>query len=425
MGDAAGAAVDAQAVLDSPLPRSLHTEYQVQQLLCRLSFGSGLYEEAGERVQALLKLCPQDAWVAQFQVAAQCEVLIQAEERPDEAGLADLRQRYEQAIRLNKGETWVVSDYLGYLSRLAGAASALEAGGQLRQAYPEHGNLVYLHGIHQSRAGNAEAAAQTMLDALGLPDGVRNRDELYEIFNLALDGLGLEKGEQALMDAPIQEGSAPGSERRRALGLALAKRDPSRVERARELLRVAVQTDAEDGLAWMRLGDVAESDEEQETCYRRALMAAPHWDFARANLARFLVHIGRPNDALEFTSGYESRSQDVLVAHGQALIGVGYYEEAAGVIGRAIAGSQNPGQACITINGTQKWSAAGMKLCWRPHARRRSSSRTTHCGTFAWRGPGRAGPGGAGLECAGNWPAGRTGAASPAARDRAGLAGAR
>ena len=175
-----------------------------------------------------------------------------------------------------------------------------------------------------------------------MPDGARNRDELYEIFNLVLDGLGLEQGEQALMESPIQAGSAPGGERRRALGLALARRDPDSAARARELLRAALQSDAEDGLAWMRLGDVAESDEEQERCYRRALMAAPNWDFARSNLARFLVHVGRPGEALEFTSGYESRSQDVLVAHGQALIGVGYYEEAASAIGRAIAEAAKP-----------------------------------------------------------------------------------
>jgi tetratricopeptide (TPR) repeat protein len=342
-GDLPAAADELDALLSSQAPLAPMTAYQAHQALCRVLFGAQEYASAGEQVLRLLELTPDDPWAVQFKAAARCEALLQLDEPQVTAEmLVELRGWYDAALQANGGAVWVARDYVFYFSRLAGMSTAVEIATQVRQAFPDNGHLIYLQGQYLGHAGQAEPAAQAMLEALGRADGISDRDELYTAVNTILRGLGLAAGEQALLAAPIPDGSAPEDDRLRALGLALALHPAEAGERARALLTAALNADPDDAFAALRLGDVTQSAADREALYRRALMLAPRWAYARANLADYLVDDNRAAEALEFTSGHERESAELLSAHGRALLGVGRCEEAVAVFTEALAEADEP-----------------------------------------------------------------------------------
>ncbi len=339
LGDDKAAASHFHRVLDLP-QLTLSASYRARQGLCRIAFSAHKFEKALKQAHLLQALAPDDPWTLQFLAAARCELLLQQETGLDEAEIDQALSFYEQSIQVNKGASWVIKDYLNYRVALAGRDSGLEAIERLRQAYPDKGNLIFFQAQQLGHAGQAEAAARMMLDALKYPDGVENRDELYQAIDAILDGLGVEAGEQEILALPPTEGGAPIRERVRALGLSFARSPLEHGERARGLLRESVADNPEDALATLRLGDVAQSELDRELCYRRALILSPRWALARSNLAEFLIEQGREEEALEFTSGHESESQELGVAHAKALIGVGHYEEAVVDLDRILASSE-------------------------------------------------------------------------------------
>ncbi len=338
-GEDTAAVSDLQRVLEHPGQVALSTAYRAHQGLCRIYFSAHMFENAIEQVNNLRALASDDPWALQFISASRCELLLQQDTRLEEPDLASLWQTYEQAIEANKGVSWVIKDYLNYRSALVGQFSSLETAERLRQVYPENGNLTFLYAQHVAHSGQTEASAHLMLEALAPSDGVMNRDELYQAVDIILDGLGPAAGEQELLALPATKGGAPLSDRLRALGLAFSLSPAEHAERARELLRGSLAENPEDALVTLRLGDVAQSELDRELCYRRALILSPRWAYARANLAEYLVGQEREEEALEFSSGHESESQELSIAHAKALIGVGHYEEAAAVFERVLAAS--------------------------------------------------------------------------------------
>ncbi len=334
-GDKLNAAIELESLLAGPQPLTLSATYDARQALCRILFSSGLYAEATEQIKQLLSLTPDDTWAVQFLAAARSQHLIQTGQRGQPKAIEETQKLYTRGVEANDGRAWIVRDYLEALTALGALESAISEATRLRAQYPDNGALRLTHAQFLARAGQAEPAAQAALEALAHPDGVQNFDELYDAARLILLGLGLTAGEQALLAAPVPPGGAPAEERLRALGLNLALYPQERAERARELLQAALAANPEDAWATLRLGDVAQSDSDREALYRRALLLAPRWSFARAHLADYLIDHHRAAEALEFTDGHESESATVLAAHGRALVSVGRYDEAVPVMTQA------------------------------------------------------------------------------------------
>ena len=335
MGESGEAAEVMQAVLGKPFLHPV-TIYQANQTLTEISFEAGFFADALAYAQELLKLKADDRWGMQLAAAAHCEMVLNQPGNLDEVKLEALQQEYELAIQLNQGETGIIRNYLGYLEALGGISSSLAALQKLRASYPESGNLCFLQGSLLSRAGDREAAFGCMLEALTMPDGLTNRDELDEAVTIILERGGLEQAEMSLLQEPVPEGGASKLERQRSLGLALVRQPEHYGERARELLLMTLAEHPEDAEVTLRLGDVSLTEADREKCYRQALLLAPNWPFARSHLAMFLVENGREIEALEFTAGHEQELLRMMTAHGRALFSAGYYEEAVSTFEQAV-----------------------------------------------------------------------------------------
>jgi tetratricopeptide (TPR) repeat protein len=341
-GNYVSAAIELEAALAAPGSLNPITAYDARRELCRILFGSNLYDDAVEQIKLLLALAPDDAWAIQFLAAARSQSLIRAGRAGDVEAIAEVRQLYDRGVEANNGTTWIVRDYLDGLWALAGPDAALEAAARIQQAYPDNGSLIFAHAQFLSRAGRREPAARAMVEALSRADGLQDAKELDDAVHAILEGLGLEDGERAVLEAPVPDGGAPMHERQRALGLNLALFQKERAARARELLNAALARNPEDSYATLRLGDVAETDADREALYRRALLLAPRWAFARARLAEFLIEAGRAAEALEFTDGHETESFDVLVAHGRALLDAGHCDQAVPAFEQALSWMSQP-----------------------------------------------------------------------------------
>jgi tetratricopeptide (TPR) repeat protein len=341
-GNRVVAAIELETALAAPQSLNTITAYDARRELCRILFGSNLYDDAVEQVKLLLALTPDDPWAIQFLAAARSQSLIRAGRAGDAEAVAEVRQRYDRGVEVNHGATWIVRDYLDALWALAGPELALETAARIQSAYPDNGSLIFVHAQYLSRAGQSEPAARAMLEALSRADGLQNADELYDAVYAIVEGLGPEAGERAALDAHVPDRGAPMAERQRALGLILALYPKERGDRARELLNAALATNPDDSYATLRLGDVSQTDADREALYRRALLLAPRWAFARAHLAEFLLEAGRAAEALEFTEGHENDSFDVLAAHGRALLDTGHCDEAIPVFEQAVSGPSQP-----------------------------------------------------------------------------------
>jgi tetratricopeptide (TPR) repeat protein len=338
--DPPAAVAELETALTATPPLNTMMAYRAQQMLCRIFYSANLYEDAADQAQQLLALAPDDPWTLQFLAAVRSQLLLQASQEGEqtaeqkEAAVAELRHHYTPAIQANEGVTWIVRDYLNYLAALAGEEAGVEEAARLRQEYTANANLAYLHGQFLARAGQTEPAGQAMLAALSQSGGISNFDELYEAIYAILNGLGVAEGDQAVVAASTE--GIPLPDRERTLGLVLTQFGEEWSGRARELLRTALAQDPDDAYAALRLGDVVEEEGEREDLYRRALMLAPRWSYARAHLAHFLLDNNRAADAVQFTEGHESESLSLLAAHGRALIYIGRFEEAITAFGNAI-----------------------------------------------------------------------------------------
>ncbi len=310
------------------------------QSLARLAFNGGSFASALSQAQALSERYPVDPWPSQLMAAARAELLLSSAHTPQPDDLADLQALYSRALALNPGSLVVALDYLRYLEALAGPHAALEALAGLEGSLAEKGRLQACRARLLYRAGESEPAAQAMLLALGQAGGARDRDELAEAMQIILQGSGVEDGSRQILAAA--GANIPASEIYRALGLALVDLQPAETAAAAALLRQVVEANPEDAEAALALGQVVQFEEDRESLYRRALLLAPDWPHARANLAAYLVQQGRPADALEYTRGHEAEDLELLVAHGRALQAAGHYEEAAAAFGNALRSVEEP-----------------------------------------------------------------------------------
>ncbi|MFL5803461.1 MAG: tetratricopeptide repeat protein [Roseiflexaceae bacterium] len=138
-----------------------------------------------------------------------------------------------------------------------------------------------------------------------------------------------------MLGLPETAAGVPRAMRERVLGLLLAQHEKT-AALARQLLEAAVATQPDDASATLYLGDLATTEELREAHYRRALLLAPAWSYARYRLAGYLLDHDRPDEALEFTSGHADESVELMELHGRALLFVGRYDEAAATYARAI-----------------------------------------------------------------------------------------
>jgi tetratricopeptide (TPR) repeat protein len=336
MGEPMRASEELQSLLDEADTLEPVYQYQVYQATAWLAFESGLFTETLEYLGYLLRVFGGDPWGLQLQAAARFEKCLRRNEVPSEQALVELRGAYKIAIEANRGDLRVIRDYLHYLEAFAGLKACLVEMKRLRHEFPENGNLWFWTGDLYKRSGNREAAARAMIKALGKPDGIRDRDELFEATRLILETQGLDKTEAVLFGKGIPDGGSPVVERQRALGLVLASSKDHDTVRARELLLFALSANPNDALVILRLGDISPGEEDRELCYRRALELSPDWASARANLANYLVGQGREKEAWEFTAGHAHENLDMMSVHGRVLLGLGHFEEAASILEQAI-----------------------------------------------------------------------------------------
>lgn len=342
-GEGQSAAEDLEQVLEQNL-RPI-TRYKACQTLARLYLGAAEYERARRQVALIQEIFPQDPWVLQFDAAVYCAALRKTPGSLDEETLSRVHELYRKGVQANQGESWVVRDYLSCVNDLQSPQAGAQAAQRLIQEYPDNHNLYYWLGFCLGACGDHAAAAQAMLTALSHADGIRDREEMMRAVMQIVRGLGAEQSLDALRRISVPEGGAPQSERERALGLALAQgsEDQPRANKlASELLRTALAEDPEDAAVTLRLGNVISSEQDREILYRQSLMLAPDWHLARANLAAYLVDQRRPDEALEFTTGYERENLDILAAHARALLGMGHYEEAVDAFSQLVEEAEEP-----------------------------------------------------------------------------------
>lgn len=326
---ASGAVADAAAELETLLagrrPLSPAAAFTARQALCRLLFGGGHFAMARNQIALLLEGAPADPWALQFRAAVMASEWIAAGKAGDDAVIAELRSLYSAAISANEGAPWVVRDYGAYLAALAGPDAAADAVAALRTAYPAQG-LAALHGELAERAGRIEEAAAAMVEALGEPGALDDHNTLGHAVSVVLAGIGVEAGAAAVLGAPGT--MIPLATRERFLGMALSKYEEG-AGRATELLRRSLEVEPDHASTLLRLGDVAANNEERGQYYRRALMLAPGWGYARLRLARLLAAQSRWFELLHLTSGHTDEALELMELYGRALFHLGRFEEAA------------------------------------------------------------------------------------------------
>src|SRR5690606_35246209 len=160
-----------------------------------------------------------------------------------------------------------------------------------------------------------------------------------EAIGLILDGMGVEAGAAAILNAPEQP--IPQTVREQALGLLLADH-PEAAELARTLLLRANEITPNDASIVLRLGMLAETTSEQEMPYSRTLMLAPDWSHARQTLAQFLYDNNRFMETLELTSGHAHDSIELNELHARALLRVGRYDESAAAYAQTLTAIEEP-----------------------------------------------------------------------------------
>ena len=318
----------------------LYAEYNARQGLCREYFSRRQYNLARKHIEKLIRVWPDDPWALQFFAATVSEQIPRGRYRRTQAA-GRIRRLYAPAIKANKGTTWIVNDYVNYLSRFEAIKPIVDEIAHLRASYPENKGLLGLHARWMSRV-DKRVATQLMLEAVNTPGGIRDADDLYGAVQIILNGLGVESAEQSLLSAPIPEKTPPLIERQRALGLALALNPKEQSARAGALLKLVIENNPRDSYALLRLGDIATDSAEREGLYRRALRFAPAWPFVRAYFANYLTDTGRAREALGFTAGFKNDSSDMMIANGRALFALGRHDEAALVYRSAIAGIERP-----------------------------------------------------------------------------------
>jgi predicted Zn-dependent protease len=361
-GDPLRAAEEIQELLEGNLHLSPSTAYLALQALSTILIDTHQFEAALEFLARLLELFPQDAWGLQAQAEATAGGLIQAGSADSEA-INSLYLMFETALEANRGTSRVLRAYLDALEVFSGAEAALERLIRLRRKHPARGEMAYIQGELLSRIGFPNDAARCMIEALRFADGIVDREELLAAVRIIIEGSGSQAAEQMLLSTPVPVGGVSVAERSRALGLVLAEGSDRQAALARGLLQAALAEDAQDAQVILRLGDVTQSEVDRELLYRQALLHAPRWPEARARLARFLVEQERAPEAFEFTAGHQTESTELLAVHGSALLGMGRYEEAAGVYSQVVDSLPDAGEWLWV----EKW-AAEQACGWYPQA---------------------------------------------------------
>ncbi len=332
--------ISAQTVLESALQTTLNdgkspipiTIHKINQSLCRLHLSQGRNDLALEQVLKMLELEPGDPWALQFHAYLSNQLFIQATFQAQVNGLVDqefnpIKELYLTAIKANQGDPGVVNDFLNSLLSLDRKIEAVELAASLRDQFPHQPNLIYQHGWILQSAGQLDTAAGVMLEALEKEHSITNSNQLSFAIWTILDGLGFEKGEQAILQVNLPF-NITTRERDRALGLTLTSFPEQMGGRARQLLEAALAENPNDAEAIHRLAYVAQNDDECEQFLRQAVFLAPHWSYARYILANFLVYKDRWQEALQFTTGHELESLNLLEEHVFSLNKTGHYEEA-------------------------------------------------------------------------------------------------
>ncbi len=343
-------------VLNSDQALSPAAEWSLRRTLAQITLAGGKPANALAQVEVMLQRFPQDAWCAHFQAVAKAQALVNrrqaAGQTPDHLSaeenqeLEKFHDLFSQALALNPDNPEVLYDYLEQIELLGGPQNgplaALEALANFETAYPQDDRLVFLKSQLLMRAGDGPQAAEVMLQALCRPGAILNRDELSAALQLILDGLEVETGIQRILALPDVTDGVPQPEKWRILGLLLVEMGGEQNETAASLLHQALEADPGDAAAILALGKIAQSEEDREGLFRRALLLEPAWLYARQNLAEYLIGRGRPADALGFTRGYESAELGLLLVHGRALLAAGLYEEAAAALTKAIDELEEP-----------------------------------------------------------------------------------
>ncbi len=339
----------AQAVLDSAFqfartPMALH---RVHQALCMLFFRQGKLDQATIQVTSMLAVDPENPWAHQFRAdlefrKLQLSLASTPSSDPSDLDIVPLRELYLKAIQVNNGSPNTVQPFLENLRQLGKLPEAVEQAKSLSEQYPDKSNLSYLHAAMLRISGPPAEAATCMLEALAKPGAILGRDALCYAFETIIQALGPEKGEEAILNVKLPP-SINDRERDFALGTILSFHPKERGARARQLLESALADNPDDFEATFWLSNVAMNETEHEALLKKTVFLAPHWTHARMVLSGFLIDKKRYKDALEFTTGHEYESLDMLARHVISLNSLGDYEQAAPAVDRLVNDPSLPG----------------------------------------------------------------------------------
>ncbi len=321
-----------------PMKKFPAVAYEMRRTMCFLHIAEQEYEQADRQIEEILRQFPGDGWAVTQRVLIHGRVFVAKERYRDEQAVEAFRQSFEQAIHVNEGAVDLVEEYLNHLASWMGSGEVAREAQRLVNEYPNQAGLNFLAGRWLARGGEEEEGSRYMAKAISYPDGLRIAEELGEAMGVMASGMDLTEGEAVVRVCAAQKGRFTPRELWKAWGLALAELSepkacimnrPAAKTRAVELLEDALQQDDEDSLVTLRLGMLSEDKETQEELLRRAVLLAPHWAYARAELVNYLLADNRALEALRFSAGYEEVSDDLRLVHALALLRSGWFEPAA------------------------------------------------------------------------------------------------
>lgn len=347
------------------LPTNLH--YAASKTLVELQVQAGQMNQAARYLDRLLEDFPRDSWALAMRANVLSENLLRSGVFHDDSGEElqipqIIHNAFTAALEASPGNIFILENYLQYMQTLAGSEYALMVLEQVvdipslsEGPFARHAPRVnYLYAGLLLNVGKNIQAADRFLAAIAGQCRLGNDHELYESIVQVIEFLGVKNAVQRILDSDEKSDCLPRLSIQRALGLALimVSSNPEspheqnyRLSVCRRLLGNVLVENPDDAQVALALGHAASSSTDREILYRRALMIAPGWSQARAILADFLTETGRPDQALDYTRGFATINEAIQAdreqielesAHGRALLGAGYYEDAVEIFSKAI-----------------------------------------------------------------------------------------
>lgn len=288
-----------------------------------------ILETAKEQIEEFHRQFPDDPWGLEMHARTSADWLLRDDRKPAKKEKDAQEALFRKALEVTKCDPDVASSWLEWSVATCSAKAVKERMDELKTAWPDRKELLFLEGSILEKTGKSKAAAEAMIQALLCPGAINDGDNMRSAIDTVMEALGPKKGSRTLEKLVMPQGGIPQASFLRALGIALSIPDSETAELSRKLLEQALARRPDDVVVMVNLADVTEDEDRKEALLRRGVMEAPDWAYARYALVQLLLSQDKDREALEFSTGHEHDSTQMAVAHGKALRANSRYDDAA------------------------------------------------------------------------------------------------